>query len=182
MYHILITFLLPYAITTHYNKINVLIFDLQNIWISCDYLIFRRYFCIILVLQITQSSRQVQVTIYTTVLDLTSCFVYAFCLFLVFRLVVLAQGISFLPNWRNWSRITCICTVNVLRGYQNDICCTSCMRNFFIAYSILFLFHLILNIDNLIFAFFCKKKLVNFEECFLQCFFIFAFLEILVWL
>lgn len=85
----------------------------------------------------------------------------------------MAQWYSFLGDRSDCSRISSICTIYIVRSNQDNIACTTGMRRFDQFRSIAFFLLLFLDTLDLFSTFLGFKKLIHFEESFLQCFLIF---------
>ena len=73
LYHLIISFYLPYAVTTHYNKVYVLVLYLCYIRVGSDHLILGLQITSSLVLEVAQGSRKVETSVHPTVAHTPSC-------------------------------------------------------------------------------------------------------------
>lgn len=135
---------------------------------------------ITLVLKIAQGSRQIKITIHSTVLYLSSCFVYTLAFVFVLGFVVVAEGLDSFVYGCHCSGVSCVGAVNVVGSDQYNISSTACVRGLLICGPVLLLSHLFLNTYDLFFACLGDEQLVHFEESLFQCLLVLASLETLV--
>mgnify|MGYP001029143804 FL=1 len=87
--HLLVGFLLPNAVASHYDKVKIcghVVFE--DIWVGSDRMLFGLEVGVLLVLQVSKRTRQVQISVDTAICDCTSCLMDAVNFYLAFRLMV----------------------------------------------------------------------------------------------
>ncbi len=168
IYHFLVCLDLPYTITSHYNKIYVLIFNSCNVRLSGNHLFLSWQWVVSLVFSITECSWEIESSIDSTKCNSSTCFGDSTNFLWIFRLMVSTKLLGLSLDTSNCSRITCIGTINKLWCDKNDISSTTSMWFLFILGTVFYLSHLFLNGYNLFLALWTEDQIVHSKESLFQ--------------
>lgn len=157
----MICFNLPNTITTHDNKIYVLIFNFCYVRFCCNHLFLCWKRIILFILTIAQCTTKVQPTIYTTKTHDSACFGDSIYLLWILWFVIFTQLLSLSIHTSHSTRVTSICTVNELWCYQDDISSATSMRLLLIFWTIIDFSHLLLNSNNLLSSCLTENELIH---------------------
>lgn len=166
--HFLISLDLPDTITTHDNKVYVLVFDFSDVGFGSDHLLLSREGVVLLVLAVAEGTAEVQSTVNTTETDHSSCFGDSIYLLWILWFMVPTQLLSLTIHTGHSPGVTSISTIHILRRNQHHISRTPSMRLLLIFRPIINLSHFLLYSHNLLPTRLTKYQLVHSQKCLLQ--------------
>lgn len=112
--HVLVRLDLPDAVAAHDYEFDVFVLYLLDVGVGCDDLGLGAVLSVALVLQIAQGSRQIKITVYSTILHLAPCALNPVELDFIVWLVVVAEGLNLFVDKSNCPGISSVGTVDVL--------------------------------------------------------------------
>jgi len=173
VHHLTVGLDLPDAVASHNNKIYVLVFDFDDVWLGGNHLVLRLEAFILFVLSVPECPREVESTVDSAEVDSASSLGNSINFLRIFGFMVFAELLGLSLDASHRSRVPSISAINEVRSDQDNICRAACMTFLLVFGPILFLSHLFLDGDDLFSAFLAEDHIIHFHEGFLKRLFVF---------